>query len=130
MTFDRRSIESRLILLGKAGSQSYRTNIEGSDLDGRGIFIAGKEHYLGMSKIEQKEGWEGEGKFSFIDRCKDLVAYELQKYIGLAIDANPNILEQLFLDEEDYEYVHPLGRHLIEHRHFFVSKRIRWTYIG
>lgn len=42
-----------VILLGLAGSYSYGTNIEGSDIDVRGITLNLKSDLIGLTQFEQ-----------------------------------------------------------------------------
>jgi uncharacterized protein len=129
---DRHQVEARAILLTKVGSHSYGISTPGSDLDYKGIFIAPKAYYLGLKNIEQKDrGWELDSNyFPLLNDVKDLVFYELRKYLKLAKDANPNILELLFESSEFYEYIHPVGQKLLDHREAFLSKKIKYSYSG
>ena len=130
---DRQQVETRAILLSKVGSHSYGINTTRSDTDYKGIFIAPKKYYLGLNQIEQKDkGWENNSvRFPFLNGVKDLVFYELGKYLNLAKDANPNILELLFENEEFYQYIDPVvGQKLIDSRQLFLSKKVKYTYSG
>lgn len=129
---DRHQVEARTILLTKVGSHSYGINTTTSDLDYKGIFIAPKAYYLGLKKIEQKDrGWEQDSNsFPQLNGVKDLVFYELRKYLELAQAANPNILELLFESAEFYEYIHAVGQKLLDHRELFLSKKIKYSYSG
>jgi uncharacterized protein len=130
---DRKTVEARAILLTKVGSHSYGINTTNSDLDYKGIFIAPQEYYWGLKVIEQKDrGWEQDSeRFPSLNGVKDLVFYELRKYLKLAQDANPNILELLFESLEFYEYIHPtVGQKLIDNRELFLSKKIKYSYSG
>jgi predicted nucleotidyltransferase len=142
------NIDDRLLILGVTGSQAYGLAIEGiSDVDIKGIFVADKSYYLGLKQIEQIEGKgdlgiftnnemgnKGIQKLEFatnkfeIDQAKDFVLYELKKYLNLLGNANPNIQEMLWLDE--YIYLHPLGKILIDNRDLFLTKKVRSSYIG
>ncbi|MBD2450848.1 nucleotidyltransferase domain-containing protein [Nostoc sp. FACHB-152] len=122
-------IEERTILVGLTGSHGYGLNRPESDFDYRGIFIGQKEHYLGFSVIEQKDsGWDEPGLLSFLDNNKDTCLYELKKYIKLAQDANPNILELLWLD--NYLVLTEVGQHLVNNRQIFLSKKVKHTFTG
>lgn len=129
---DRHQVETRAILLTKVGSHSYGINTAGSDVDYKGIFIAPKEYYFGLKNIEQKDrGWEEDSHhFPILNGVKDLVFYELRKYLKLAQAANPNILELLFESSEFYQYLHPMGQKLLDHREIFLSKKIKYSYSG
>ncbi len=126
----RLEVEPRTILIGLAGSHGYGLNRPGSDLDYRGVFIAPKPYYLGFSKVEQKDsGWDTEsGSFDFLDGQTDTVIYELKKFIQLLAGANPNILELLWLKQ--YPVRTEVGDLLLQHRHIFLSKRVKHTYSG
>ncbi len=129
---NREQVEARAILLTKVGSHSYGINTTGSDVDYKGIFVATQEYYLGLKNIEQKDrGWEEDSdRFPVLNGVKDLVFYEIRKYLKLAKDANPNILELLFESDEFYQYIHPVGQKLIDNRQLFLSKKIKYTYSG
>jgi predicted nucleotidyltransferase len=102
-----------------AGSHAYGTATPSSDVDIRGVFVAPVECYTGLDTIEQVEG-----------PGQDTVFHEILKFIGLAAEANPNILELLFVDEEDVLHIGPLGRVLREHRKLFLSLRCLHSFSG
>lgn len=114
MKFD---CEDRLILKILGGSHSYGTAIEGSDIDYRGIVVAPSSYYLGLDTFEQH-----------ISDDPDLCYYELKKFIKLAMQGNPNILELLFAAE--YELLTPHGQQLVDNREMFLSKRCAKSYMG
>jgi uncharacterized protein len=126
----RLEVEQRTILIGLVGSNGYGLSRPESDLDYRGVFIAGKSYYLGLDKAEQKDsGWDVEpGIFDFIDRQKDTVIYELKKFIQLLTAANPNSLDLLWLKQ--YPVKTAVGEYLIQHRQMFLTKRVKHTYSG
>ncbi|MBO1051745.1 MAG: nucleotidyltransferase [Dolichospermum sp. DET73] len=122
-------VEQRTIFVGLAGSHGYGLNRPESDYDYRGVFIAPKRYYLGFDSIEQKDsGWDETGIFPFIDGNEDTVIYELRKVIHLLAGANPNVLELLWLT--NYPFLTNVGQHLINHRHLFLSKKVKHTYSG
>ena len=73
-----------VILLGLAGSYSYGTNIEGSDIDVRGITLNQKSDLIGLTQFEQ-----------YVDDNTDTVIYAFNKMITLLLSCNPNIIELL-----------------------------------
>lgn len=141
------SFAARTLLLAVTGSNAYGLAIEGvSDIDYKGIFIAPKSYYLGLKEIEQIEGKGIEGifsnnqdnkgltkidvdyqKFNFL-KGNDFVIYELKKYLNLLINANPNIQELLWLN--DYIYLNPLAKILINNREKFLTKKVKFSYVG
>lgn len=110
-----------IILASRAGSHAYGTNIETSDEDYRGVAIAPREYYLGFVKTfeqaEQREPY-------------DSVIYELRKFMRLAADCNPSILELLFIDESDIIYETLNGEALRQNAHLFLSKKAQYTFTG
>ncbi len=122
-------VEQRAILIGLAGSHGYGLNRPSSDFDYRGVFIAPKKYYLGFDRIEPKDvGWDEPGIFSFLDKNKDTVIYELKKVLPLLAGGNPNILELLWLNK--YPVLTEVGQYLINHRQIFLTKKIKHTYSG
>jgi len=120
------------ILEYRVGSHLYGTNTENSDLDLCGIFIAPKEYYIGLSNIAEvdfstvvkKEN--GRNAPEAVDRK----FYELRKFIKLATDNNPNIIEQLFINQDNIIFASPLGKKLLENRHLFPHKGLYKKFIG
>jgi predicted nucleotidyltransferase len=113
-------LNDRLIFLTRAGSHAYGTNIATSDEDFRGVAIALPTHYLGfLENFEQT---------TFRD--PDAVVYNLTKFMHLAAKANPSILELLYTDPEDHLVMTPLGERLLEARDLFLSKQVRYSFVG
>jgi predicted nucleotidyltransferase len=129
---NRKDIENRMILLGVVGSHAYGLNRPGSDVDIKGITIGDESIYLGFKQFEQKDsGWkdeEGGGSFPILDEHEDITVYELKKYLRLASDCNPNILELLFLKE--YIRLSPVGDYLRAVRNEFLTTKVKHTYSG
>ena len=117
--------EKHLILKCYAGSITYGTNTRDSDVDIRGIVIPPKEYWLGLSSFEQYVSKDDEF---------DITYFGIKKFFNLALNANPNILELLFLRENHYLWkdtpYKKLGMRLIENRHIFLSKKCRHSFMG
>ncbi len=101
------------------GSHGYGLATSESDLDIRGICMLPREYLLGLNGFEQGEG-PGE----------DQVTYGLPKFVKLALNANPNILELLFASEKNYRYLNEYGQQLLESRDLFLSKKAKFTFAG
>lgn len=110
----------RLILKTYAGSIAYGTNTPESDIDYRGVCVPPEEYLLGLKKFEQKENNDG----------KDEVIFALDKYVSLAMNCNPNILDILFCRDSEIVYINDFGLKLKDFREEFVSKRAYKTYGG
>jgi predicted nucleotidyltransferase len=129
----RKEIENGMILFCKSGSHAYGLNTENSDLDYKGICIAPKRFYITFKTFEQKDkGWEVESSedslFPQLDNS-DSVVYDIRRYLALLQSQNPNILEMLWQDPEDYLFLTDLSRTLIDNKKKLLSKRISGTFI-
>lgn len=108
-----------VILLGLAGSYSYGTNNEKSDIDVRGVTLNRKSDLIGLTHFEQ-----------YVDTQTDTTIYSFMKMITLLLSCNPNTIELLGLNPEHYLYLHPLGQELIDNAHLFLSKRAIQSFGG
>ena len=108
-----------VILLGLAGSYSYGTNNENSDIDVRGVTLNRKSDLIGLTSFEQ-----------YVDTQTDTTIYGFMKMITLLLSCNPNTIELLGLNQEHYLYLHPLGQELIDNAHLFLSKRAIQSFGG
>jgi len=100
------------------GSQAYGLSHEGSDTDRRGIYLPPSELHWSLYGVpEQLE-----------NAATEEVYWELQKFLVLALKANPNVLECLYspLIETKTE----LAEDLLSHRDAFLSKLVYQTYNG
>lgn len=91
-------LRESLILLGRRGSEAHGTYIPNShngvdDRDLMGIVIPPKDYYLGMRQWDVAEA---------INPPWDVVLYEFRKFVGLLVKQNPNVLQLLWLEQEDY----------------------------
>lgn len=108
-----------IIMLGLGGSHAYGTNVEGSDVDIRGIALNTKDEILGGGGFQQ-----------VVDETTDTTIYSLNKIITLLSNCNPNTIEMLGLKPEHYLYLHPVGKELIQNRKMFLSKRAMYSFGG
>ena len=108
-----------VILLGLAGSYSYGTNNESSDIDVRGVALNRKSDLIGMTSFEQ-----------YVDIETDTTIYGLNKLITLLLNCNPNTIELLGLNSEHYLYLNNFGKELISNAKLFLSKRAIQSFGG
>ena len=102
------------------GSYSYGLNIESSDIDLTGIATPPQKYYHGyLDKFDQAQFNKPDGQI-----------YSLLKFIKLASDNNPNVLELLWLDEKFWVKTSSAHKKLIDNRHLFLSAKCRFTYSG
>lgn len=101
------------------GSHAYGTNVEGSDIDIRGIALNSPTDILGRSNFEQ-----------VIDNATDTTIFAFNKIIGLLENCNPNTIELLGCRPETYYWYHPFGKILVERRKMFLSKKAVYAFGG
>ena len=142
-------IEDATQYLVMAGSHSYGTQTNESDIDVRGWAIPPKDFFLSHYKRfnQTDEGWSlkhfpwnnrvatrlGMSYHGLIQRKDELVdctIYNLQKFVKLAVKCNPNIIELLFVDDEDILYMSELGATLRMNRNLFLTARAYHTFTG
>jgi predicted nucleotidyltransferase len=111
-------LESFIIYRCVVGSRAYGLDNDESDTDRRGIYLAPAE--LQWSLFGAPEQFE--------DNATQSCYWELQKFLTMALKANPNILECLY--SPMVEKVTPLGAELISARQGFLSQMIFQTFNG
>jgi predicted nucleotidyltransferase len=118
---EREVVDRCTIFSTVVGSTAYGTNTPESDIDIRGVAIIDDPNlYFGyLDRFEQ-----------FEDKVNDVVVYDIRKAFRLISDANPNMLDLLFVDERFRRFVHPAWERVIDNRDKFLSKRVRYTYTG
>jgi hypothetical protein len=100
------------------GSRAYGLSNTASDIDRRGIYLPPAELHWSLYGVpEQLEHDETQECY-----------WELQKFLILALKANPNVLECLYTPL--VETVTPLAEELLAKRAIFLSQLIYQTYNG
>lgn len=111
-------LEPLIIYRCVVGSRAYGLETEASDTDRRGIYLAPAA--LQWSLYGAPEQFE--------DNAAQSCYWELQKFLIMALKANPNILECLY--SPLVEKVTPLGQELLDIRDRFLSQMIFQTFNG
>ncbi len=101
------------------GSRAYGLAREGSDWDYKGVIVGPKAWYYGV-----------DGGPEQIELGPDHVHFEVRKFIRLAGQANPTLIETLFTDPADHTHVSPAGERLLAARALFLSKRVEGSFAG
>jgi predicted nucleotidyltransferase len=115
-------LESNTIFLTVVGSQSYGLNTKDSDTDYKGLCIPPKEYYISfLNKFEQAE---------FKKPNPDCCIFNLVKWMKLAVDNNPSVIEILWTDPEHYVLTSSYWDKIIQHREKILSKNIRFRFGG
>lgn len=100
------------------GSRAYGLEDDASDTDRRGVYLPPADMHWSLYGIpEQLE-----------DPAAQETYWEVQKFLVLALKANPNVLECLFTPL--VEHAAPLARRMLDMRDSFLSKMVYQTYNG
>lgn len=107
-----------MLIKAVAGSKLYGTNTHESDDDFMGIFLSTPSQKLGTQYVEQIGS-------------DDDVMYELAKYVKLAVNGNPTVLQLLWTPQSmwtqwdsRWEHLQPQLRQLV------LSERCRAAFLG
>ena len=108
----------RVIFRCVIGSRAYGLDDEQSDTDYRGIFLpAAEAHWSLLGIPEQLESQATQEHY-----------WEIQRFLVLALKANPNVLECLYTPL--VEKATPLAAELLAMREVFLSRLVYQTYNG
>jgi len=118
ITAARSNLYDRVIYRCVVGSRSYGLDDDQSDTDYRGIFLPPADlHWSLFGVPEQIECDETQEHY-----------WELQRFLILALKANPNVLECLYTPL--VEKATPLADELLRMRSVFLSRLVYQTYNG
>jgi predicted nucleotidyltransferase len=111
-------LEHFIIYRCVVGSRAYGLDNDESDTDRRGIYLAPAEMQWSLFGAPEQ----------FEDNATQSCFWELQKFLTMALKANPNILECLY--SPMVEKITPLGEGLLALRQHFLSQMIFQTFNG
>lgn len=107
-----------VILSVVVGSRAYGLDVDGSDTDRRGVYVAPTEDFWRLDKPPTHRDGPLPEQFS----------WEVERFCRLALDANPTVLECLW--SPIVEVVTPFGARLLGLRSAFLSRRAQETFTG
>jgi uncharacterized protein len=112
------ALYDRVIFRCVIGSRAYGLEGDESDTDRRGVYLPSAEMHWSLYGVpEQLE-----------NEATQECYWELQKFLLLALKANPNVLECLY--SPIVEKITPLGQEMLQLRQSFLSKLVFQTYSG
>jgi predicted nucleotidyltransferase len=126
--------EDNAILRVVVGSEAYGISEGGSsDRDEKGVCIESFEVHVGFNRFEQYEFRSAAERTGKKDEPSgpgdlDLTIYSLRKFLHLALNGNPSIIEILFI--KNYITWNALGMKLKELTPNIVSKKCGKAYLG
>jgi predicted nucleotidyltransferase len=118
VTVQENDLFARVIYRCVVGSRAFGLEGEDSDTDYRGIYLPRADLHWSLYGVPEQ-----------IDREETQEQYwELQRFLVLALKANPNVLECLYTPL--VEKITPLGEELLQMRSSFLSRLVFQTYNG
>lgn len=120
MTVNEIKEKNLIIMECISGSHLYGTNIPESDTDIRGIFMVQNKDCLSLIKPSQEVSENNE----------DIKYFEMRKFFELALSANPNILELLFIPKDFLRITSPIYEKIVTNRDLFVTKKAFYSFSG
>lgn len=129
---EQKMAQDNLILKVLVGAHLYGTNTALSDKDYMGIFIPDKDYVMGTRRCEQVEIRTNPSSSGIRNKSTDTdtVLYSLPKFIHLAANNNPNIVELFFIPTNSITYINQWGELLGMSAPAFISKKVKHTFLG
>ena len=104
-----------------SGSKAYGTSVPTSDTDIRGFYFDNPINLLSL---------KGDKKDEVEDLATDTTIYSLRKFLNLALNCNPNVIEMLGTRDEDVLVQSEVSAWLRENVEYFLSKKAYVTFVG
>lgn len=111
-------MKEKIIFKCIVGSQAYGTNVEGSDIDIKGVYIQSPMDILTFNYKPQ------------IEVNKDEVYYEVRRFIELLGSANPTVLEMLYSPEDCIQVCEPEFQILLNYKKEFLTNKCKYSFGG
>lgn len=112
------------LITGTVGSIAYGLATPESDVDTLSVAAAPTREVLGLNPPVGKVA-------SRVSVDPDIVVHEISKFLFLALKANPTVTELLWLPNDCYTFISPLGRDLMDIRRSLLGARaVREAYLG
>jgi predicted nucleotidyltransferase len=114
------------------GSNLYGTNTPTSDRDYSGVFMPNEDMVFGFERAEEVDlsvkSKRSDGRND--ENAIDVTLYELRKFVKLALENNPNVLEMLFINPENIIFSNWYGSELLNHAHLFPHKGLKVKFLA
>lgn len=113
------NLGKHLMFLTIGGSHAYGTNVEGSDVDIRGVALNTEHELLGMDTFDH-----------WVDETTDTTVFSFNKAVKLMCSGNPNMLEQLGNVDDLVISYHPATKLLMDNKKLFLSRQVVYSFGG
>jgi uncharacterized protein len=110
------------ILKGTVGSHAFGTATPDSDKDIMEVFVANYSHYMGIHKETTS--------YQTIKDGSDTTQYELQTFLKLCLDGNPNVLPMLWIAKCTATPASYFAEKLCIDRDCFLSRKCITKFLG
>lgn len=129
------AFEPHLIYRVRLGSKAFGLADENSDDDERGVYLPPAEWQWSLQPLPEQIEFKRTVDGQILDHNEkegeaDVCWWELEKFLRLALKANPNILEALYAPDEHVLFCNDIGRKLRGLCEKFLSKYLYQTYSG
>jgi uncharacterized protein len=112
--------KQRILFQCVSGSRAYGTSNAQSDTDIRGVFVQPNSEFLALAPPVPL----------LADERHNTVYYSLRRTLELLQEANPNILELLYMPPDCVQIQSPEYAKLLAHRPSFITRQCADTHIG
>ena len=114
------------------GSNLYGTTTPTSDKDYSGVFMPDENMVFGFERADEVDlsvkSKRSDGKND--ENAVDIVLYEFRKFVKLALENNPNILEMIFVNPINVIFSNEYGEELLRHAHLFPHKGLKVKFLA
>ena len=127
--------EPYVIYAVRVGSHAFGLADADSDEDERGVYLPPADWHWSLQPLPEQIEFKRAPDGRLLDHNQtdgeaDICWWELGKFLRLALKANPNVLEVLYVPDAHVLRCDALGRKLRELRAAFLSKYLYQTYSG
>lgn len=110
--------ERKNVFKALVGSRAYGTNVEGSDYDYKGVYVATEREVLTGTAQDQ------------YSNSKDETYYEVRRFLELLATGNPTMIELLFTPEDCIVEKDPIYDVILKHRDKFLTTKLANSFAG
>ncbi len=120
----------KLIFKCRTGSHLYGLATPESDTDYFGVFLPSAEDMLGMNRFDQQIEMDSKKVERNTKDDVDCTYFSLPKYLYLLLKNNPNIVETLFVNEENTITLTEEFKYLQDNFEKIISQKVYVTFGG